>query len=348
MFRNLVRMARRITASTLIIVLVLAVIGQVRAQSEPLLPNIQPAPVTSSEQPIWMLGEPEAVEAALRAYLADNPVTETPTQMMPEQSPRVERTAISLAFIPLIQHDIQPSVEPPTAEPPSPTPADVAVTIWPTPSIWVARGALLEYEIRLANHGRGMAHETVVLFPINRAQVSDFSTSLNSRAGDWVRALDQSSITVVFGPLGAGATRSGKLFMRVNPTLPHQTLIDVRARYTFRGDERSGTYRTNWAPVLVGSGPSDAPYIWVRVIPERGTVGTRFAFFTNRFLPGEGVSTWLNAPRGVQPLALRGTANIEGSVEVVLDSANLAKGTYQIVLYGQRSGLTGVASFSVQ
>ncbi len=369
MSRRLARTWRWGLPLTLVVALVLAVPGQAFAQpglpGEPLLPNIEPEEALMADVPIWTLSEQEAVEATLRTYLAGDPMVLDAAMAFVDQN-MVPAMAvldrISTVYIPVIRRAPElgqvPTPTPTPTPEPEPEPgdaADVAVTIWPKPSIWVARGAILEYEFRLTNYGRGTARETVVIFPINRAQVYGFYTSLNSQAGDWVRSVDQNSITVVFGPLNAGARRSGKLFMRVNENLPlpspTQTpvLIDTRASYTFRDDARGGGQRTNWAPVLVGGGSVDAPYIWVRRTPESGPAGTRFAFFTNRFLPGEDVTTWLNTPSGgVQPLSLRGTANSEGSIELVLNSAGLSRGLYQIVLYGQRSGLTGVASFVVQ
>ncbi|NWF80051.1 MAG: hypothetical protein HXY37_08380 [Chloroflexi bacterium] len=383
MARNLQHMRRRALPLALIAALLLVVIGQALAQpgppAEPLLPNTEPGDSATADIPIWMLSEQEAVEATLRAYVASDQLAAAEAQalleqfvteeapLLPEQpaapqAPALE--AISTVYLPLLRKaaPVGQQPPPPTPIPPTPTPqpepaapADVAVTIWPKPSIWVARGATLEYEIRLANYGRGAASQTTVVFPINRAQVSQFSTSLDSKAGDWVRSVDEKSITIVFGKLDSGARRSGKLFMRVHANLPLPSpsqppvLIDTRASYTFRDGANGGGQRTNWAPVLVGNdGSSDAPYIWVRVTPDRGPAGTRHSFFTNRFLPGETVTTWLNTPWGVQPLSLRGTANGEGIVELVLNSAGLARGTYQIVLYGQRSGLTGVASFIVE
>ncbi len=366
--RKLRRTWRRGLPLTLVVALLLVVLGQAFAQpgppGEPLLPNIEPEEGMLADAPIWMLSEQEAVEATLRAYLASDPMALEEAGAFFDQNAVPAMAVldrIATVYLPVIRRPPEvgqvPTPTPtPTPEPePEPgTAADVVVTIWPKPSIWVARGAILEYEFRLVNYGRGTARETVVTFPINRAQVYGFYTSLNSQAGDWVRSVDQSSITVVFGPLDPGARRSGKLFMRVNENLPLPSptqppvLIDTRASYTFRDDARGGGQRTNWAPVLVGYGPSDAPYIWVQRTPERGPAGTRFAFFTNRLLPGEVVTTWLNTPSGVQALSLRGTTNSEGSVELVLSSSGLSRGAYQIVLYGQRSNLTGVASFVVQ
>src|SRR5688500_8073646 len=67
------------------------------------------------------------------------------------------------AFLPVT---IRPrGIQPP---PPPPAVADVAVTIWPKPSIRVIRGGVLSFEIRLANYGAGSADTTRVRVPYSR------------------------------------------------------------------------------------------------------------------------------------------------------------------------------------
>jgi hypothetical protein len=68
---------------------------------------------------------------------------------------------------------------------------------------------------------------------------------------------------------------------------------------------------------------------------------------SNRYAPSEGVVTWLNTPQGVKPFDLRGTADALGNVSLRFTGSGLARGTYQIVVYGTRSALTGVAAFTV-
>lgn len=71
-------------------------------------------------------------------------------------------------------------------------------------------------------------------------------------------------------------------------------------------------------------------------------------FFTDRFIPGEGIIPWLNTPSGVKPLDVRATADSYGRVRLDLASTGLAPGNYGLVLYGARSNLTAVAGFTVQ
>ncbi|GAB4425818.1 MAG: hypothetical protein OHK0015_06160 [Chloroflexi bacterium OHK40] len=370
MARNSLQPRWRVALALLMVVLCAATLAPVFAQgeppAEPLVPNVEPATLAADPAP-WAAGERAAVEAALAA-LAERGDLTPPEGAFLELTDVTALSDAQLAatyriYLPLLRRRAELGQQPPTPTPVTPTPvtptpvtptpqpgegADVAVTIWPKPSIWVARGALLEYEIRLHNTGKGAARETKVVFPYNRSQVTLVSSSLDSRAGDWVSAIDQQSFTVTFGNLAEGARRTGKVVVRVASGLAHQTLLDVRASYTWRDGVDGGGQRANWTPVLVGSGPSDAPYIWVQVSPDRGAAGTRHRFYTNRLLPGEAVSTWLNTPQGVRPLTLRGTADADGAVTLDYRSSGLARGTYQLVLYGQRSGLTGVATFIVQ
>lgn len=363
------RTALIIALAALLAAAILPAFAQGGPPAEPLIPNIEPAELSAAEAagpPSWALGEREAVEAAIAAYVAggQSAPPEGAGLRLDELQAMSEAelaATFSRVYLPLLRRPpelgqltptpITPTPITPTPVTPTPkpaSPADVAVTIWPKPSIWVARGAILEYEIRLKNSGRGDATETTVVFPYNRSQVALAYTSLDSKAGDWLSEIKDGSYTVTFGRLGPGKTRSGKVFVRVGGGLANATVLDVRASYSWRDGDGGGGQRANWTPVLVGSGPSDAPYIWAQVTPDRGAPGTRHSFYTDRFLPGEGVSTWLNTPRGVQALPLRGTANGDGAIRLSYASTGLARGTYQLVLYGQRSGLTGVATFVVQ
>jgi hypothetical protein len=78
-----------------------------------------------------------------------------------------------------------------------------------------------------------------------------------------------------------------------------------------------------------------------------GYAGTTHHFFSDRFIPGEGIITWLNTPDGVEALELRGQADLMGRVWIDFESNWRRSGAYSLVLYGARSNLTGVATFYV-
>jgi hypothetical protein len=253
------------------------------------------------------------------------------------------------------QPTIAPAPEPTATPTPSPTPkpdpepaaADIAVRLWPAPSIRVARDGTLAYEIQVRNYGDGAAETIHVRLPYDKRQLSVIGAKFSDPA-DWVSELKDDHVTVTFGELKSDKSRTATISFRVNRVLPDNTVLSMRASYTWSGERSEGYGSSNWAPVLVGGGNDSAPWVWVQVSPFAGRAGTTHHFFSDRFIPGEGVVTWLNTPDGVKPLDLRGVADPMGRVWIDLKSSGLRPASYQIVLYGARSNLTGVASFNVQ
>jgi hypothetical protein len=246
-----------------------------------------------------------------------------------------------------------PNIRLTRSSPPAPTPiprlakpADLAVTIWPWPSIIVVRGGELAYELRIKNYGRGGAAGALVRLPYARQQLTAID-SLFSDPADWVSAVADDHLDVTFGPVAAGEYRTAIIIFRVNTTLPDKAVISMRASYSWSDRRSGGAWTSNWAPVLIGAGNESAPWVWVAVDPLGGWPGTTHHFFTDRYIPGEGIYTWLNTPDGVRPLELRGIADSMGRVWLDFQSSGLRPGTYQLVLYGARSNLTGVATFYV-
>lgn len=345
--------------AALLAVAIVPVFAQDGPPAQPLLPNVEP--VAGAELQAADLSEEQAVAAALAEYAANDEAVAALADVPHEAFMLASR----LLYLPqVVTRGGQPI--PPDQQNPTPTPeprpdraADVAVTVRANPSIFVRPGDLITYRFTLHNYGNGTASETKVYAPVNRQQITPISTSLDSKAGDWLSENSQERFVVTFGPLAKGATRSGTVTVRVASGLPIRpsdpVRIDMRARYTWRDGNDGGDRRTNWAPVLVGSGPVHADFVWVRVTPDRAPAGTTHVFYSNRFLPGETVSAWVNVSRGaggVRALNVRGTANSLGEIELRVRSTDtdpdLPRGTHQIVLAGQRSGLQGVVDFIVQ
>lgn len=228
--------------------------------------------------------------------------------------------------------------------------ADVAVTIWPAPSIRVARRGTLAYEIRLANYGNGEAASIRVNLPYNQNQFTLVNARFKSGSGDWVSSTKNNQITITFGRLKKGERRTGTIYLQVKDNLPNDTVISMRAKFDWSDGRSGGKGSSNWAPVLVGSSndTSANQWVWLSVDPVRGRVGTTHRFFTDRFIPNEGIITWLNTPNGVKPLDLRATADSDGRVWLNFSSSGRTPGTYQLVVYGARSNLTAVGTFIVQ
>lgn len=228
-----------------------------------------------------------------------------------------------------------------------PARADVAVTIWPKPSIRVTRGGVLAYDVHVKNYGGGTASSTRVRIPYSRQQMSLIGTSFTPGSGDWVSANETDYLMVTFGALAANTDRTATLTFRTNAALPTDTVINTRASATWSDGRTGGAGATNWAPVLVGAGDANSPYLWLTVTPASGKAGTVHTFFTDRYIPGEGVMGWLNTPAGVKPLDIKATADSSGRVSVNFSTVGRAPGNYSLVLYGLRSNLTAVAGFTV-
>jgi hypothetical protein len=255
----------------------------------------------------------------------------------------------SSVYLPLMRRSAAPSNPTPTPRPRPPERADIAVTIWPEPSIYVMRGGRLTYELRLTNYDVGSAEGVRVTLPYDRSQMRPIASRLDPNKGDWVSRLTDREVEVTFGSLDSKAGRSGLLVFEVATTLGNDTLLNMRPSYTWWDDQEGyGPYRSNWAPVLIGNGPATAPWVWTEVTPISGAPGTIHTFFSNRFAPGEGIITWLNTPGGVRALDLRGIVDSQGAVTLAFSSAGLSPGSYQMVLYGARSQLTGIATFIVR
>ncbi|GAB4210654.1 MAG: hypothetical protein OHK0022_44120 [Roseiflexaceae bacterium] len=328
-----------------------ALVGPARAQED--APTATPATETPQNTPAADLPSPfpfsptmtGTVQLVLEQYLeAQNPQP---------AKPDTQATAGKI-YLPLVIRE-GVIVEPPQPGQPGdptrpPSKADIAVTIWPEPSILASRGSRVTYELRVRNYAdKGDAERIQVTIPYNRAQMRPVASTFDRSKGDWVSSLTDREVVVTFGPLDRQGSRSGKLVFEVGGTLANGTVLDVRPSYTWV-DERGviGPQNSNWAPVVIANGPANGAWIWTQVTPASGSAGTTHTFLTNRFIPGEGVVTWLNTPSGVRPLDLKGVADSQGSISLAFASTGLRPGTYQMVLYGMRSQLTGVATFTVR
>jgi hypothetical protein len=247
-----------------------------------------------------------------------------------------------------------PAIKAARATPPAPTPtprlakpADLAITIWPSPSIIVIHGQTLIYELRATNYGKGQATRALVTLPYANQQMSVIDSRFTDPR-DWVSEVAADHVDVTFGPVAAGEEHTAAIVFRVRDTLADRTVISMRANYSWDDHRNGGAWRSNWAPVVIGAGNESAPWVPVLIDPIGGFAGTTHHFYTDRFIPSEGIYTWLNTPQGVRPLELRGVADLLGRVWLDFTSTGLQSGTYQLVLYGARSKLTGVSTFSVR
>lgn len=257
-------------------------------------------------------------------------------------------------------------IYPGTSGSPNKTEPDIFVSIWATPNVWVTRGGTLTYEIRVKNVGDDVAEEVPVYLPYNPSYITVVGAS--SETG--LVRLSQSAqdyVILTFVQVEVGQTYVAHLQTQVSETLPDETILAMRASYESRGQKAQagwrGTYSspvpvqgdrtdtrklTNYLPILVGSVNESSPLVWMEGKPLSGEPGM-VRFTSDRFVPGELVSFWVNTPYGA-PEALEITLLADEDGRFVLDFStdNYRPGTYQLVAQGMHSELTGAASFDVE
>ena len=315
------------------------------------------APRSHAAQATAAPSETAAPEPILNPFPPTEAMTKTVEQVLEDYN-RARRSIdatdpidvasyINWLYLPVVSRAQVSTVTPTPTRTPIPAPrADIAVTLWPSPSIHVARGGNVDYEIRLKNYGAGGASSTRVTLPFNNQQLAVVGSRFAS-ASDWVSEVTSDRVVVTFGPAAPGEYRAATITFRANATLADNTLLNMRASYEWTDAGGSRQWRSNWTPLLARAANASAAWVWLSVDPVAGFPGTRHRFFTDRFIPGEGIRTWLNTPTGVRPLTLQAVADMDGRVTLDFTSTGLPRGAYSMVLYGARSNLTAVASFTV-
>lgn len=264
-------------------------------------------------------------------------------------------------FVPMV-HRALPPAPPPTVTPtrtPTPTPrpdddddnggdpADIWLRLWAKPSVYTTRGGTVVFELCARNYGEGKASSTRIRLPYDYNKLRVTNASFSNK-NDWVSAVKREYVEITLGGLDRGKSRTSKLYFRVNSDLPNNTVLDMRAWARWDDDNDGGERPSNWMPVLVGNGPVDSKYAWFRVEPDSARAGTTFRFYTDRFIPGEKVTFWLNTPDGVKGLDRDRNADNLGRVWLDLKSNGFRTGYYSLVAHGKRSGIRAVRSFEVR
>jgi hypothetical protein len=225
----------------------------------------------------------------------------------------------------------------------------VVVVIWATPSVQVARGDLLTYQIQVKNFNRSAKDNVRVYIPYDSSQLTIVGAEFED-ADDWVSELSPVHVLVTFPKLGGGETRTASLQARVANDLPDGTVITTWPSYSWANSETTDDPRSsNAMPVVVGPTSETSPFVWTGVQPQRGPVGMTFGFFSDRFLPYEEVMASLAVPGDVtadQDLSVQ--ADPQGRVWISFWSGKLQPGTYDMLLEGEWSNLQGKATFTVE
>lgn len=227
---------------------------------------------------------------------------------------------------------------------------DLIVVVWPVPSVQVARGDLLVYQVQAKNFNRSAKNNIRVYLPYDAQQLTIMGAETEQRT-DWISELSSSHVLVTFDELGGSQSRTVTIYAQVADDLPDGTVINMWPSYSWSDSRTQKRARSaNAAPVVVGAANAHSASAWLAVEPARAPVGTTFGFFTNRLLPGEPVEVaLLNAVGQRQPLDIAAQVDGQGQVwlEVAPSDVQIPPGFYQLAVRGMLSNLEALATFEV-
>jgi hypothetical protein len=226
--------------------------------------------------------------------------------------------------------------------------ADIALTLTPMPNVGVTSGSIISYQLRVRNLSSSSADRVLVHLPYDPTQLRVLDAAFTDPA-DWVTGVQGDYMMLMFGKVGGHSERTATVRMYVLDGLPVDTVINMWAGYGWDDDNGGGEgYSANAAPVVVEATDISSGAVWMSVDPAAGQTGTLFSFFSDRFAPGEQVTASLNAPYGPQPLNISATADDQGRVWLVFDSAGFPPGEYELVARSERTLLVASAPFTIE
>jgi hypothetical protein len=207
-----------------------------------------------------------------------------------------------------------------------------------------ASGTLL-YKMQI--HNDNTASEDLRRVDITLSYDPNTLTLINSKlrdSSDFVSKVGGGKATVQFGKIEQQDERSATLIFRVNPAVADGAPIYAEEAHHWWAVDADGTGDHLVDNVIATSSNIAASAL---IVPNSGPAGTIYQVVATLFGSEERVVTWLNTPTAVQGLALAGTADAGGNIQLQFDSAGLAPGYYGLVLHGLDSGREYVLPFAV-
>jgi len=154
------------------------------AAAQPPTPSALPSPDDEDDQILKPFPEPvtETMTDTVRAVLASYTAM-TESDRVARLQAMVVPNSGTLIYLPVIKVVRRAAPTPiPTPTPRPAKRADVAVTIWPSPSIIVIPGQTLTYEIRPKNYGKSEATSVRVTLPYTNQQLTVIDSRITNPA----------------------------------------------------------------------------------------------------------------------------------------------------------------------
>jgi hypothetical protein len=208
----------------------------------------------------------------------------------------------------------------------------------------------ITFSFKVKNIGQGTANSLRVELPIDPSLVVGYGSFADPRV--WVSAVTSNKVVVSLPPLAYNQEVSGKVVFRPSPSATPGSKISLK--YLLRFDDPAGAGKTllsNGQSFTFAASSRDASGGTVQYLtPDVATanVGDNLVVVGEFFLPDEFVSAWYTDSNG-QGVALgMFRADSNGKSSLTLATKNLAAGSYVVVLYGNRSEVTGITILTLQ
>lgn len=218
--------------------------------------------------------------------------------------------------------------------------------------------SVVSYTLTLKNMGQGKADSFMVNFPIDAANEEILSVSFPENSADnpksWVTEVVSDNIKIEFGSFEASSPVTVSAVIRVGIKSSATSGASVLTRATGWASWAGGGALQTWSNSVgfqlgVTSQGDDSKGAIQAISAAVSEDGTVVIIGGDIFIPGEIISGWLNLPDGsVREIGTNiGRADQNGLILVGYSLVNVPTGNYSVVLYGQRSGVQGVGSFTV-
>ena len=161
-----------------------------------------------------------------------------------------------------------------------------------------------------------------------------------SDAGAWVSAVLTETIELRFDRLMSNQTISATLRLRISPAAPFGRDLTTRAQARWGG----GTSFSNRARLVVGEASDATALAPLAITPPSGTPATTVDVAYDGFASNESVSLWYHLPDSSAVGLGTVRADAQGCIVYRLTATTLGAGRYNVVAYGQYSGISATGT----
>lgn len=210
--------------------------------------------------------------------------------------------------------------------------------------------SVVTFNLTVKNTGPGKANGFRLEFPID-PNLEILSAAFDSPKS-WVTAVNSDKMLMELGSFESGGALTVKATIRVsikqNAVAGTKISLKVKGFATWGGGPALQTSSNSVGFTLGNSSSGDASQGAIQFISANVT-GGGVIIVGSIFIPNEHISAWINLPDGTVKGLGSGIAlaDQDGLVSLLYVMSGGTAGDYSLVLYGERSGVQGVAAFTL-